>query len=277
MPSRRVPLFAAAFLAALVLLLVILAMQPGAAAQLPLQPGTAPASSVAERCTSAVTATNGVTAANQSSTVQVSGLGSACAGRELDLTLFDADGAAVAHGSMTVAGDAGGAATVPVSAYDPADVEGIALTIGTWGVPGLWSYEPPAAAPMVSCTVLNDPSGTKTCDVTDVRVDAWGYPEVNTFNFYATVTSPSESEDVEWELTLNLADPGFKLNAKLADSNNGVMLAPGWSCSDMPMVQLRGEEYVNTKFVGGDKTVTVWIQGKAASDSATGGSLFNCS
>ncbi|WP_066301738.1 hypothetical protein [Arthrobacter luteolus] len=256
---------------------MVLAVHPGAAAQLPLLPGSVPSASVAERCTPAVKATNGTTTAGQASTVTVSGLGTACAGKELALTLFDEDGAALAAGSTDLAADASGSATVAVPAYNPDDVAGVALTIGTWGVPGIWTYEPSIEAPMVSCTVLNDPTGTKTCDVTDVRVDAWGYPEPDNFNFYATVTSPSEAEDVEWELTLNLADPGYKLNANVADSNNGVTLAPGWSCSEMPLVKLRGQESVSTKYVGGGKTVTVWVQGKAASSPTSGGSLFNCS
>ena len=275
-PSWRGPLFAAALLTALVLLLVF-AVHPGAAAQLPLQSGSISSDSVSERCTPAVTATNGVTTASQASTVTVSGLGIACAGRELALTLFDDDGAAVATGTTILGADPSGSATVAVSDYAPADVAGVAVTIGTWGVPGLWTYAPPAAAPMVSCTVVNDPTGTKTCDVTDVRVDAWGYPELDTFNFYATVISPSESEDVEWKLTLNLADLGFKINAVLADSNNGITLAPGWSCSKLPMLELHGQEDVSTKYVGGGKTVTVWVHGKAASGPTSGGSLFNCS
>lgn len=252
-------------------------MHPGAAAQLPLLQGNVTGASVSDRCTPSVTVTNGTASAGKASTVTVAGVGTACDGRELDLTLFDTNGAAVAAGSTTLAADSSGSATVPVSAYAPADVAGAALTIGTWGVPGIWTYVPPAAAPMVSCTVLNDPTGTKTCDVTDVRVDAWGYPELNNFNFYATVTTASESEDVEWQLTLNLADSGFKVNANLADSNNGVTLAPGWSCSDLPMLELRGQEDVSTKYVGGGKTVTVWMQGKAASGPTSGGSLFNCS
>lgn len=256
---------------------MVFAVHPGAAAQLSLLQGNITSASVAERCTPAVTVTNGTAAAGKASTVTVAGLGAACEGRELDLTLFDKNGAAVAAGNTTLAADSSGTATVAVSSYTPADVAGAALTIGTWGIPGIWTYVPPAAAPMVSCTVLNDPTGTKTCEVTDVRVDAWGYPELNSYNFYATIKSPSESEDTEWQLTLNLADSGFKVNANLADSNNGVTLAPGWSCSDLPMLELRGQEDVSTKYVGGGKTVTVWMQGKAASGPTSGGSLFNCS
>ena len=263
--------------------LLALILQPAAAAQLPLHPASLSSTSITDRCTQAVTATSGTVTAGRSATVEVDGLGTACGGRDLALTLFGEGGAAVTSGTTSLAADTSGSNTVSVPDYAPADVAGAAVTVGTWGVPAGWTYTPPATdpdpvtEPLVSCTVLNDPTGTKTCDVTDVRIDAWGYPELDNYNFYATVTSPSESEDVEWQLTINLEHPDLKLLANLAESNNGVTLAPGWSCSAMPMLELRGQADVNTKYVGGDKTVTVWLQGKASSGPATGGSLFNCS
>ena len=132
-------------------------------------------------------------------------------------------------------------------------------------------------SPLATCTVLNDPTGAKTCEVKDIHVDAWGYPDITNYNLYATVTSPSEDEDVEWELEINLADPELEILANLADSNNGVKLAPGWSCSSMPMLTLRGNAAVDTQHVGGGKTVTVWLHGRAVSGPSDGGNLFNCS
>lgn len=262
-------------------LLLALTLHPAAAAQLPLDPGNLSSASLSDRCTRAVTAAAGTVSGGQSSEVEVRGLGAACGGRDLALTLFNQAGTAVTSGSVSLAADAGGSATVSVPGYKPADVAGAAVTIGTWGVPADWTYTPPVTEPsdepLVSCTVLNDPTGTKTCDVTDVRIDAWGWPEPDNYNFYATVTSPSESEDVEWQLSVNLEHPDLKLIANVGDSNNGVALAPGWSCSSLPTLELRGQADVNTKYVGGDKTVTVWVQGKASSGPASGGNLFNCS
>lgn len=283
--SRRAPLALAASLMVLVLLLAF-TLNPAAAAQLPLAPGSISSASVADRCTRAVSATAGAVSSGESSTVESStvelaGLGTACGGRELALTLFGEGGEAVTSGTISLAAGTTGSATVAVPGYKPADVDGAAVTIGTWGVPADWTYTPPAedpaTEPLVSCTVLNDPTGTKTCDVTDVRIDVWGYPQPDNYNFYATVTSPSESEDVEWQLTINMEHPDLKLAANVVDSHNGVTLAPGWSCSAMPMLEVRGQADVNTKYVGGDKTVTVWLQGKASSGPATGGNLFNCS
>ena len=164
-----------------------------------------------------------------------------------------------------------------VGPYSPSEVAGAAVTIGTWGVPATWTYVPPVSAPLVTCTVLNDPTGTKTCEATNVHIDSWGYPTINTYNFYATVTSPSELQDVEWQLTINLADPAFEVDTKLADSNNGVTLAPGWSCASMPILELRGRGDTNTQYVGGGVTHTVWMLGRAATGLIPGGTLFNCS
>ena len=270
------PLAAAAVLMVIVVLLA-LALRPDAAARLSLEPANLTSFSVSDRCTQTVSATSGPETEGRTGTVMLTGLGTACGGRDVDLTVFGRDGAALASGATTLAADTSGSATVTVPAYAPADVAGVALTIGTWGVPAIWTYTPSVDAPLVSCTVLNDPTGTKTCEATDVRVDAWGHPVLDTYNFYATVTSPSDLEDVEWQLTINLADPELKVAANLGDSNNGVTLAPGWSCASMPMLELRGQEDVNTKYVGGGKTVQVWMQGKAASGPSTGGNLFNCS
>ena len=274
--AQRGPLFAVSALMVFVVLLAFSA-RPGAAAQLSLLPGSLTSLSLSERCTQALTATHDTATTGEASTVTVSGLGAACAGRDLDLTLYGSDGEALTAVSTSLAADTGASTTVMVPAYTPTQVAGIAATVGTWGVPAAWTYTPPVTpSELVSCTVLNDPTGTKTCQATDLRIEAWGYPQADNFNFFATVTSPSESEDVEWQLTINLADPEFQLLANRADSNNAVTLAPEWSCASMPVLELRGQAAVSTKYVGGGKTVTVWLHGMAAAASTAGGNLFTC-
>lgn len=273
---RRWRAVAVAVLMTLVVLLGLV-LRPASAAHLSLNAGSMATVSIAERCTESVATTNGDPVAGEVTTVKMTGLGSACAGKELALTLFAEDGVALTSTTTSLPAEADDSATVIVPAYTPADVAGAAVTIGTWGVPATWTYVPPVSAPLVTCTVLNDPTGTKTCEATDVRIDSWGYPTVNTYNFYATVTSPSEVQDVEWQLTINLADPAFEVDTKLADSNNGVTLAPGWSCSAMPTLELRGRGDTNTQYVGGGSSVTVWMLGRAADGQAAGGSLFDCS
>lgn len=274
--SRFGPLVLAAFLAVLVLL-PALTLKPGAAAHLPFESGSLTSAAFAERCTKFVSATHEGDAGGKATTVTLSGLTPACDGRDLELTLYGTDGQALTTGAVPVQAHGGDSIVVNVPVYNPAKVAGIAVTIGTWGIPAAWSYTSPVQDWMVDCKVLNDPTGTKTCDVKDIRVEAWGYPEVNSYNFYATVTSPSDAEDVEWELEVNLADPEFKVLANVGDSHNGVTTAPDWSCSSMPILKLRGRDDVNTQYVGGEKTVTVWIQGKAVSGHTDGGNLFNCS
>ena len=275
-PQRRWRLVAVAVLLVLVVLLG-LALRPAHAAQLSLTAGNITNVSVSDRCTETVAATHGTSTGGAATTVRVTGMGEACGGRDLALTLYGQDGAVVTSTTSTLAADATDATTLIVPEYAPASVAGAAVTIGTWGVPASWTYTPPVSSPLATCTVLNDPSGTKTCDVTDVRIESWGYPEPNAYNFYATVTSPSESQDVEWQVTLNLADPAFEVSTALADSNNGVQLAPGWSCSAMPTVELRGRSDTSTQYVGGGSSYTIWMLGRSASEPTSGGSLFNCS
>lgn len=273
---RRWRAVAVAVLMALVVLLGLV-LRPSSAARLTLNPARMTTVSVADRCTDSVAATDGEAVAGEVTTVKLTGLGSACAGQELALTLFGGDGAALTSTTTALAAELDDSATVIVPAYTPADVAGAAVTLGTWGVPATWTSVPPVTVPLVTCTVLNDPTGTKTCEATNVRIESWGYPTVNTYNFYTTITSPSQTQDVEWQLTINLADPAFEVDTKLADSNNGVTLAPGWSCSAMPTLELRGRGDTNTQYVGGGSTVTVWMLGRAAEGLVPGGTLFNCS
>ena len=277
-PARATPsayrIMAVAVLLACVVVLGV-ALRPAAAAQLGLRPATMTSVAVADRCTPAVAMVNGTVTGGQATTVLVTGLGSGCGGRALALTLFGANGAALTSVRTTLPAGASGSATVVVPSYAPASVSGAAATVGTWGVPATWTYTPPAVVPTVSCAVLNDPTGLKTCTTSNLRVEAWGYPRLDTYNFYVTVASPSTTE-VEWQITINLADPALAFEANLADSNNAVQLAPGWGCLARPMLVLRGQSGPGTKFVGNGKTVTVWMQGRSSAVPVTGGSLFNC-
>lgn len=263
---------------ALLMALLGLAVGQAHAAQLALQPGNLTNTSVSDRCTEAVAATHGTVTSGQATAVTLTGLGSACGGRDIDLTLYDESGEALVSTTTSLSADSSDSATVTLPAYTPADVAGVAMTIGTWGVPASWTATtPPVTSPLVTCTVLNDPTGTQTCEATDVRIESWGYPVADAYNFYATVTSSSASQDVEWQLTINLADSAFDVDTKLADSNNGVTLAPGWSCSSMPTLELRGRGDTGTQYVGGGSSVTIWMLGRSASGTTSGGSLFNCS
>lgn len=253
-----------------------LTLRPAAAAQLPLREARMTSVSIADRCTPIVSTTNGTVTGGRATTVLLTGLGTRCGGRVVALTLFGPNGAALTSGTTTLPASTSGSGTVIVGSYAPADIAGAAMTVGTWGVPATWTYTPPATVPPVSCTVLNDPTGTKTCAATDFEIGAWGYPQLDTNNIIFYVTSPSPATDVEWQVTINLADPMFKVYARLADGQN-VRLAPGWSCSSMPMLVLRGRSDTGTQYVGGGNRAGVWLQGKATSGPTAGGNLFNCS
>lgn len=265
---------ALALVASLAVLLGV-ALSPAQAAQLPIAPAKVTAVVLTGRCTPTVTTANGPVTGSQATTVTVAGLGTGCGGRVLALTLFGTGGAALTTATVTLAVNQGASVTITVPAYAPGSVAGAAVTVGSWGVPVAWTYTPPVVLPLVSCAVLNDPGGDKTCAATLTSIDAWGGPPSNQYNAYFKVTSSSATKSVEWQITLNLADPAMKLLATRMNSNNAVMLAPGWTCSSMPMLVLRGQAGPNTQYVGGGSEVNVWLHGTSDA-SQSNGSLFAC-
>ncbi|WP_157607272.1 hypothetical protein [Sanguibacter suarezii] len=256
-------------------MLLNLALYPAQAAQLPISGAKiTTVTTVADRCTAQVSVTNGVIPGAQATTVTVSGLQADCEGRVLELTLFDKSGVEITTASAPLGSGTSQSVTVKAP-YAPLAVNGAAVTIGSWGVPAGWKYTPPATVPAVSCAVLNDPTGTKTCAATKFAIGAWSVPPIDMNNIVFNVTSPSAATDVEWEVTINLADPMFKVYVLSAVGAN-VRLAPGWTCSSMPMLVLRGLQGANTDRVGGGHEAGVWLQGKTVS-TPTAGEIFNCS
>ncbi|SDD29804.1 hypothetical protein SAMN05216410_3138 [Sanguibacter gelidistatuariae] len=268
---RRLPLALA--LAVLLAVLLGLALRPAQAAQLPVAAAKITAVTLTGRCTPTLSAGNGPVTGSQATTVTVAGLGTGCGGRVLALTLFGTGGAALTTANVTLAAGASGSVTVTVPAYTPATVAGAAATIGSWGVPVTWTNTVPPVLPLVGCKVLNDPS--KTCTATLTNFESWGGPPPTEYNVYFTVASDSLTKNAEWQITINLADPSLLLLATRMNSNNAVMLAPGWACSSMPLLVLRGQSGPGTQYVGGGSTVVTWLHGTSV-PSQSNGTLFAC-
>ena len=242
---------AAVALALTVAVVLGIALRPAAAAQLPLRPAAMTSVSVADRCTPTATITNGVVTSAKATTVSLTGLGDRCAGRAVALTLFGAGGAVLTTVRTTLAGGATGSATVTVPVYSPSAVSGAAVTIGTWGVPATWTYSPPTALPLVSCTVLHKPS--KTCTAIQTAFSSWSDPSHYAYYLQFRVESQTVTRDDEWEITINLADPSLRLLAThIKASDKNVIVAPGWNCSMMPLLVLRGK--------GGSQYVGDWLK-----------------
>jgi hypothetical protein len=118
------------------------------------------------RCTNGpVAITGGATHTGTSFTsVSLTNLAAACSGKAIQVTVYDALGTSLATGSG-VAGTA--PFDIPTTAFTSTAATGVALLVGTWGVPTTWT--PPVLTPAVSCVALNgggNPQPSKICTIT---------------------------------------------------------------------------------------------------------------
>ena len=266
--NRRWALLLASLL--LLAMLLNLALNPAQAAQLPISGAKiTTVTTVADRCTTAVSVTHGAITGSTANTVTVNGLAARCVGRALALTLFDKEGEVIRSAAVpSLTPDANGSVSISVDSYAPAAVAGAAVTIGPWGVPATWTYAPP----IVSCRVINNPS--KTCSATQVGFAVWPEPSPTTYYLQFRVESATVTRDDEWEITVNLADPSLRLLAThIKALDNNVVLAPGWSCSTMPLLVLRGKG--GSQYVGDWAKVWVGLEGTSLV-SQDSGHLVTC-
>lgn len=106
----------------------------------------------AARCTNGpVAITGGATHSGTSySSVSVAGLASACSGKSVTVTVYNLSGTALWTGTglaSTVPFDI--TTVAPTLPYTSTAVTGVALLVGTWGVPATWT--PPVVVP-TACT-----------------------------------------------------------------------------------------------------------------------------
>ncbi|WHP19072.1 hypothetical protein [Cellulomonas sp. ES6] len=172
---------AAAVVAATAGLLVLLLLTPASAARLLLSSGGLTTAAAAP-CTTAALAAGTGGASGTLTTVVLSGVPAACRGQQATLRLHTADGTPLAASDASVTLAAADTTTVTVPAYAASRVAGVALTVGTWGVPVTWAA--PQAGPSgpvtpgpgtvfgpLRWTVLPQ-SGTQACVVVPVSGDA---------------------------------------------------------------------------------------------------------
>ncbi len=166
-------------------------------------------------------------------------LAGTCSGETVQVTVYDATGASIATGSA-VAGTA--PVQISTSGYNPADVAGVALLAGGWGVPTTWT--PPTTVPAISCVAINNggnPTGG-TCTVTITSTTYWiGYPGawgVGTPYEYVYVNYSVSTNQKRWEVTFHLDDtstyPGTGFTPTYVGNGYNVIKAPGYSCSALP-------------------------------------------
>lgn len=187
--------------ATVVLAILLGSASLASAAQLNLLPESLGAFTISDRCTSAVTVSPTTVTSGSALGVQVAGLTNECAGREIQLTLFGASGAAIVTATTTIAAAGATSADVTTTSFTAADIAGAAVTIGTWGVPATWSYTP--------ATSPTQPSGPITAGNDDTFVDVtWELKSNNPVQVCFTLVV-SSTPDEAWAVDVDLGASPF--------------------------------------------------------------------
>lgn len=214
-------------------LLVGLGVGAAAAAQLHVTTASAASFDQLSACAAAMDGSTPVVDTSNPSTesVEISNVPSACAGLPLHINLHNSTGAIIASGT---AASAAGTQDVTVGTYSAKDVDVAVATIGGWIFPTAWS------ANVLSGTYCEglDADGsvsTDTCTLTIASVAKWqagGY-WYEQFQFSAVTSAPL------WRITLDFSDTTYfeGFTPTVVSSNQNVALAPGYSCSSLPMFQ----------------------------------------
>lgn len=134
MTARRLT----AVVAAVTAVLAVLLLTPASAARLTVVAGQLTTSAAAPCSTASVSAGTGGASGTVTSVV-LSAVPAACRGQQATLRVYAADGTPLAAADTTVTLATADTTTVTVPAYATARVGGVALTVGTWGMPVTWT------------------------------------------------------------------------------------------------------------------------------------------
>jgi hypothetical protein len=169
--------------------------------------------------------------------VALPALPAACAGKNVEVTVFDASGNAIATGS----GAAGAAPfDVATTTFSYSQVSGIAVLVDTWGVPATWTD--PIVAPF-TCVATNS---------------AWipVIPAVNCTVTNLVVTPGTSGGFATATISFRVGNLGGNTRFVLTADFGSVPTFPGWtptgvwrrvlrsdttySCTQLPIVSVRG-------------------------------------
>lgn len=249
----------------------------GHAATLNVTGSTLSALHSSDRCTGTpVPVTHGPLVGTAASSVEVT-VPAGCHGRPGVLRLAGPPGADDVAFTLPASG---AVATVPLpGGFSPDTVTGVAMTLGTWGVPTAWTFTPPEPSPAVSCRPV-DPTVTATCTVETTLLLDWG----NGFRYFFTVTTTSPTP-FEWEVRLDLSVtgetqpggwvifPGYPVPAgpwwaawypdRFSQSN----LCAASTSADLPVLRLRGPHGWNRTISASSPVHSVSIQAQSSGGS----------
>ncbi|NKY10176.1 hypothetical protein [Cellulomonas hominis] len=241
MTARRL----AAVVAGAVAVLVVLLLSPASAARLGVTAGNITTASATPCSTTAVTAGTGGRSGTITSVV-LSGVPVPCRGLPATLRLYASDGTPLATADTTVTLASADSTTVTVPAYATSRAAGVALTVGTWGLPVTWTAPSGAAAGPVT-----PGAGTDFGALTWTRINVAGA--------HACVSVPvSGAAGTRWQIDLHLDQRPFNG----VTSGSGFRVDPWWAGVLDPdpvdgVVSVGGTARNTTLTAGQSFTVTV--------------------
>ena len=169
--------------------------------------------------------------------VTVQNVAPLCANLAVSLVLYRSDGTSEATGTGTVPAG-GGSFTVTTTGYNRSDVTGVALLIGTWGVPATWNAPPETTS--AYCEPVNPGGGIptgQTCAVSNIQITSWQSGGYEWANVTMTITASTNNARV----TLDLSQAPFGGWTPLSVIGNGdfvIATKPTvYSCSSLPILQ----------------------------------------
>lgn len=202
----------AAVVAAAATVLVVLLLAPASAARLTVT--SARLTTLSDRPCSTAPITAGTGGARGTvTTVVLSGVPAACRGQLATLRVYASDGTALAAVDTTATLGAGDSTTVTVPSYTASRAAGVALTVGSWGLPVTWT------APAGPSGPVTPGPGTTLGDLRWTLVSESGSQ--------ACVVVPVTAAQGAWRIDLNVAERPF----------NGVATAAQFQLQDNDKVQ----------------------------------------
>ncbi|RYV51246.1 hypothetical protein [Pengzhenrongella frigida] len=201
------------------------------------------------RCDDAVVL---LTSASRTS-VQVKDLAPACGSANLRLWVWDSNSQKELSGGGIVPA-LGGTLTITLPGKLSSAGAGLTafVTVGSWGVPATWE----AVLPAVTCTVTgivhwgNNPRWTRwvtapageTCTAALVGTPTTprpGSPYSDVSVLIATTSTTTGDDSIQWELTMNFADPVFPFVPVGLTSWSNFHVSS--TCSALPVVRIGGD------------------------------------
>ncbi len=189
----------------------------------------------------------GTPSAGNYTQVQLSAIPAGCQGLLATVYVHNSAGAVIATGTVT---PAGATATATTSSYSGAAVTTVFVKVQGWPLKTTWTPPAPPGTAW-TCIAVNPGGATNTGYPCSVSISPaggppWGYDNgTMLWNYSFSVTWTGQqppNNSWKWRVTFNHAVapfPGFTPQWVGMYSNPGIQLAPGYSCSQQPIMSIQ--------------------------------------